>query len=428
MKLKPLFAAALLVAATNIASAQKVWTLQECIDYAMENNIALQMSQISYQSGLEDTEQAKASMLPTVSASSSQGLSNYPSGNNNTYTGSYGINANMTIFNGGKLRNAYKQAQAYNTIDSLAVEQSKMELKAEITQAYINCLYAKEAVTAAKSTALASQAQRDRGEQMKNAGSISRVDLAQLESQYYSDNYQITVAENSLESYKLQLKQLLELDIMEDIEVSEFEASDEEVLAALDPKSTVYANALENLPQIKSGEYELQAAELSQKQAEAGVLPTIGLNAGIGSGNNSVSNDSFGDQLKNNFNESIGASISIPIFSARQNRTAINKAKLAYQNAELSRKNTEKTVLKTVESTYLNAISSQGQFVAAREKEKYAQESYELTSEQFKVGRRNIVELITAQNELTNATQSAIQAKYTALLNMRMLDIYQGKL
>ena len=431
MNFKPILAAGLLLAAVS-AGAQdaslKVWTLEECIAYADTNNISLKMSRNTYASGLESTGQAKAAMLPSVSANVSQGVSNSPAAGTTSYNGSYGISAGMTLWNGGRLRNSLLQQQALNTVDSLSVEENRMSLKADITQAYINCLYAAESVKAAESSLEASKAQRDRAEQLLKVGTISKVDFAQLQSQYVSEQYKLTTAQNSHATCLLQLKQLLELDIMDEILLADFEADESEVLAPIPDKAAVYADAMNTMPQVLSGEYSTKAAEYSLKQAEAGMLPSVGLNAGVQTGNGSVSSESFGTQLGNNFGESIGLSVSIPIFSNRQNRTAVNKARLALENTRLSQRNTEKTVLKAVESAYLDATAAQLQYVAAREKEKYARESYDLTYEQFGVGRKNTVELITAQNELTSAVQGAIQAKYTALMNRRILEIYQGKI
>lgn len=123
----------------------------------------------------------------------------------------------------------------------------------------------------------------------------------------------------------------------------------------------------------------------------------------------------------------MGLTLSIPIFSNRKNRTAVNKARLAAENSRLTWLDLKKTLLEEVEGAYLDAVSAQSQYVAAAEKERYAQQSYELTSEQFAVGMKNTVEVLTAQNELTAARQEVLQAKYMALLNIELLNIYQGR-
>ena len=417
----------------QLAAAQdslKVWTLGECLDYALENNIQLRQSRNDSLSGIEDTGEAKAALFPSLTASVTQGFTNYPSSNvtdRNSYTGTYGLNAGMTLYEGGKLRTAVKRQQVQNRIDALSVEESANDIRIAIVQAYMQCLYAAEAVTVNRSTADASKARRDRAEAMWQAGSISKVDFAQLESQYASDEYQVVVASASLDNYKLQLKQLLELDITEEMNLAAPAIQESEVLSALPAKAEIYATALDAMPEIKRGELAVESAELGIRQARAGFFPSVSLSAGIGTGHMSGGSFESGSQVWNRFNENVGLSVSIPIFSNRKNRTAVNKARIAVSNSLLERQSLEKELLREVESAYLDAVSAQSQYVAAREKQRYAQQSCDLTDEQFRVGMKNTVELITAQNELTAARQEVLQAKYMALLNIELLDIYQGK-
>lgn len=408
----------------------KVWTLQTCLDYALENNIQLQQSRNDYLSGLEDTREAKAALLPSLAVSATQGYTNYPSSNaenNNSYTGTYGINAGLTLYEGGKLRTAVKEQRLQNRIDALSVAESANDIRIAIVEAYMQALYAAEAVEVAAGTAEVSRAQRDRAEQMWQAGSISKVDFAQLESQYASDLYQVVVARSSLDDYKLQLKQLLELDITEEMNLAAPAEGEETVLQALPAKTDIYATALDAMPQIERGWLGVETAELGIREARAGFYPSVSLTAGLGTGHMTGGGFQPGSQVWNRFNENVALSVSIPIFSNRKNRTAVNKARIAASNSRLEQLGLEKELLRKVKSAYLDAISSQSRYTAARQKERYARQSYDLTDEQFRVGRKNTVELITAQNELSSARQEVLQAKYMALLNIRLLDIYQGR-
>lgn len=262
---------------------------------------------------------------------------------------------------------------------------------------------------------------------MWRTGSISKVDFAQIESQYVSDEYQVVVARTTLDNYKLQLKQLLELDITDEMELAAPAAGEDKVVTALPQKTEIYATALDVMPEIRRGDLSIEAAELEVRQARAGFLPSVSLTAGIGTGYMSGCAFESGSQIWNRFNENVGLSLNIPIFSNRRNRTAVNKARISVSNSRLERLNLEKTLLREVETAYLDAVSAQSQYTAAVEKRRYAQESYDLTDEQFRVGMKNTVELITAQNELASARLEVLQAKYVALLNMALLDIYQGR-
>ena len=414
----------------DTTTLSKIWTLDECLRYALENNIQLRQSRNDYLSGIEDTKEAKAAMLPSLTASTMQGFTNYPSTNvsdRNTYTGTYGIDAGLTLYEGGKLRTTVKQQQLQNRIDELSVAESENDIRIAIVQAYLQALYAAEAVAVAANTAEVSQAQRDRAEELWKAGSISRVDFAQLESQLASDRYQVTVARTSLDNYRLQLKQLLELDITEEMNLAAPVIQESEVLSALPAKAAIYATALEAMPEIKRGELAVESAELGIRQAQAGFYPSVTLTAGIGTGHMSNGGYESGSQVWNRFNENVGLTLSIPIFSNRKNRTAVNKARLEAENSRLSWQDLQKTLLRDVESAYLDAVSAQSQYRAATEKERYARESFDLTQEQFNLGVKNTIELITAQNEWSSARQEVLQAKYMALLNIELLNIYQGR-
>ncbi len=407
----------------------KVWTLNECLGYALENNIQLRQSRNDYLAGMEDTKQAQAALFPSLTASTSQGYTNYPSSNavdKSSYTGTYGLEASMTLYGGGRLRTAVKQQKVQNQIDELMIEEAGNDIRIAIVEAYMQCLYAAEAVTVNRSTADASKLQRDRAEQMWLNGSISKVDFAQLESQYASDEYQVVVARTSLDNYLLQLKQLLELDITDEIQLATPQTDEAAVLHPLSAKTEIYARALDAMPEIARGSLAVEAARLGIKEARAGYLPTLSLSASVGTGHMSGNSFESGSQVWNRFNENIGVTLSIPIFSNRANRTAVNKAKLAVANSELEWLDLKKNLLQQVESAYLDAVSAQAQYQAAAEQQRYAQQSYELTSEQFAVGMKNTVELITAQNDLTTARHAVLQAKYMALLNIELLNIYQG--
>lgn len=431
-RLLPILLCSLLLSGLRNATAQeasKTWTLQECLDYAYQNNIQVRQSRNNQLSGIEDTKQAKAALFPSLVASTTQSYTNYPSSevtDNNSYTGTYGITAGMTIFEGGKLRTEVKRQKVQNQMDALSVEESVNDIRIAIVQAYMQCLYAADAVRINRSTAEASKAQRDRAEEMLRTGSISRVDFAQLQSQYSSDEYQIVVAGSTLDNYKLQLKQLLELDIMEEMNPAVPGVKEENVLKALPPKNEVYETALKVMPQIRRGELGIEVAKLEEKSARAGFFPSISLSASVGTGHMSNNDFESGSQIWNRFNENVGLTLNIPIFSNRKNRTAVNKAKIALNDSYLEWTSLQKELLRNVESAYLDAVSAQAQYLSAREKEKYARESYELTSEQFRVGVKNTVELITAQNEYSAAQQQVLQAKYLTLLSIELLNIYQG--
>ena len=281
------------------------WTLQRCLDYALENNIQVRQSRVSELSGLEDTELAKAQLFPSLSASVSQSFVNYPSGDatdNNSYSGNYNLNANWTLFDGGRRTKEIKRSKLQNEVDKLSTEETEDNIQIAIVQAYLQVMYAMESVRINENTVETAKAERDRAEELYKAGSISSVDLAQLESQYSSDKYQLVVAKNSLDNYKLQLKQLLELDILDEIKLDMPDIAEEHILTPLPDKEIIYMTSLEVMPQIRSSELSIEMAELEKQKAKSSYWPTLSMNAGVGTGHISGTDYNFGNKIWKNFN------------------------------------------------------------------------------------------------------------------------------
>lgn len=420
----------------------KQWTLRNCIDYALEHNITIRRNRINVESTQEDVKTAKADFLPSLSGNISQRIVNRPnsasgtiiSGDNITtsesktsYNGSYGIDANWTVYNGSKRVNTLKQQQLNSRIAELTVDESENSIEENITQLYVQILYSAEAVKVNESTLEVSRKEFERGQELFNAGSIASSDLAQLEAQVSNDNYQLVTSQTTLQNYKLQLKQLLELD--GDFEMDLFlpPLDDSSVLIPLPTKDDVYQTALNLRPEIESGKLNIEASDMNIKISRAGYIPSLSLSAGIGTTNANGNDFSFSEQVKQNWNNSIGLTLSIPIFDKRQTKSAVNKAKLQRQTSELDLMDNQKTLYKTIESLWLSANSAQQQYVAATQKLKSTQASYALVSEQFNLGMKNTVELLTEKNNLLSAQQETLQAKYTAILNAGLLRFYQGE-
>ena len=406
------------------------WDLATCLDYALAHNIQVKKSRVALLESQENTREAKAQLFPSLGAAVTQGFVNYPSTGataNNSYSGNYSVTANWKLFDGGQRIRQIEQQKLRDDVEESAIRESENDIQIAITKTYLQILYAYEAVRINENTLEVSDAQRKRAAGLLAAGSIARSDYAQLEAQYSTDKYQLVVARTNLDDYKLQLKQLLELDITQHIDVVIPELDDADVLAPLPDKETIYRTSLAVMPEIKSSRLNTGIAELEIKKAKAAYWPTISLNAGIGTGHLSGTGYTYGSQLWDKFNESVGLTVSIPIFTNRSNKTAVQLAKLQHINSRLDELNTQKELLKTVEGYYLDATSAQNQFVAAGEKLKAVEESYRLASEQFDLGMKNTLELLTEKNNLLNAQQEVLQSKYMAILNIRLLDFYQDK-
>ena len=419
------------------------WTLKNCIDYALTQNIQLKKSKIALESSQVDSKSARAKLFPSLSFGSTQQYINtpFPEGNSldnyvvtgskgsskNSYTGNYSLRSSMTLYNGGKLRNNIKSSKLQEQVQQYSVEEEIDNIETSITESFLQILYAQESVKINEETVALSILQCDRGKALLDVGSISQSDYAQLESQYSSDKYQLVLSQTTLESNIQTLKQLLEMNMTETLSISTPILEAHDVLTPLPGKEEVYQSALNFIPSIQSGKLGIDIAKLEHKNAKAGYYPTLDLSASVGTGHISGSDSNFGQQMKNKLNESIGLTLSIPIFSNRENKSAVEKAKLQISEAELEYLNAQKELQKTIEDIYLDATSSQAQYAAAIEQVKASKTSYNLAQEQFNLGMKNTVELLTEKNNFLSAQQEMLQAKYMAILNAQLLRFYQGK-
>jgi outer membrane protein len=408
------------------------WNLSNCINYAMQQNISIRKNRITAEGTSVDIKTAKAALFPSLSFSTSHDyvnrqLTNNTSQSKNSYSGSYGFDASWTVYNGGQLQKTVKQEKLNNRIAELTVTQTENEIEISITQTYVQILYAAESVSINESTVKLSEAQRDRGKELLAAGSIAQSDYAQLESECSTDKYQLVTAQATLQNYKLQLKQLLELDGEAEMNLSMPVLSDEDALTPLPTKTDVFNAALTFRPEIEASKLTVQTSELGIEIARAGYLPTLSLTAGTGTSHTNGSDYTFSQQIKNGWNNSVGVTLSVPIFNNRKTKSAVEKAKLETQTSKLEMLDEQKTLFKTIEGYWLDANSAQQSFVAANENLRSTQVSYDLINEQFNLGMKNTVELLTEKNNLLSAKQEVLQAKYMAILNTQLLHFYQGE-
>ena len=431
--------AALLLVAAPLATQAKQWSLKDCIDYALANNISLQKTQLTKASAQEDYLQSKAALLPSLSASTNQSVNYTPwvasgiSGDSFSrasidkvyYNGNYSVSGNYTIWNGNKNHNQIKLNKLAAEAADLDSATQAIKLQEQIAQLYVQILYSTEAIQVNKESYQSSLQNEERGKEMVKIGKMSQADLAQLTAQRAQDEFNIVQAESNVKDYKRQLKELLQITSDEAFDIEIPNTTDEMALAAVPALNGIYEAALDNRPEFKTFQNQLAQNDLSIKIAKAGKLPTISANGGITTSNTSMNSTSLGKQLKTNFNVGGGIGVSIPLFENRSTKTQVNKALIQRESIQLDLKNQQTQLYSTIENYWLQATTNQSQFKAAKVSSESAQTSYNLLSEQFKLGLKNIVELRTGKDNLLKAKQNELQAKYLAILNINMLKFYK---
>lgn len=417
------------------------WTLKDCIDYALANNISLRKTKLQEYSALEDVKQSQSVLLPSLSFSTSQNgtYRPWPEAGKATvdngyvqssidkiyYSVSYSVNGNWTVWNGGRNTNTVK-------LNKLAAEQARLDsaetansIQEQIAQLYVQILYSNDAINVCKESLETSKINENRGKDMFEVGKISKADLAQLTAQRAQDEFNVIEAESNMRNYKRQLKQLLQITDDEEFDIAIPQTTDEMALCEIPALNEVYAATLNIRPEIKNAKLGIESSDLSIKIAKAQKLPTIDLNAGVSTNTTTMSDNKWGQQLKNNVNVGAGFTVSIPLFDNRSSKTAVNKAKIQRENYILELRDKQTTLYSTVENYWLQAVINQNKFKAAKVSTESAKASYELLSEQFALGLKNIVELMTGKNNLLTAQQNELQSKYLAILNIDMLKFYE---
>ena len=421
-------------------SAQKTWTLEDCINYAMQNNITLKKSKLQRQSAAEDVKQSKAALLPSLNASTNQSLGYRPwqdsgtttvtNGTVNTkvnksyYNGSYGLNASWTVWNGGRNTNQVKLNELSAQQAELSEAETANSIQEKIAQLYVQILYLTEAVNVDKASLETSKKNEERGHEMVEVGKMSKADLAQLSAQRASDEYAIVEAQSQLATYKLQLKQLLELTDEQVFEIVVPQTTDAQALADIPSLMSVYEQALTTRPEMQNAQLAIKSSDISINVAKAGKLPTLSMTGGVGTSTNSLSNKGWGNQFKTNVDASVGASVSLPLVDQRQTKTNIAKARLQKEQALLDLQDKQKQLYQTIEGYWLDAQTNQQKFRAAKTTVESEQQSYDLLQEQFSLGLKNIVELMTGKDRLLTSQQNLLQSKYMTILSLQLLRFY----
>ncbi len=424
------------------AGAQTAWNLEQCIEHALKNNIQIQKNRISEQEGEVALWQDKGALFPSLSFSTSHSMGYRPfeegtnivqngqvtnTKNKVTYQGSYGLNANWTVWNGGVNQKNVERQKVQNEISKLTTEQSERTIQEQIAQLYVQIMYTKEAIIVNEKLEKTAQSQYERGVEMMNQGQLAKADVVQLEAQLSSARYDVTSSQTQLLNYKRQLKALLELDLNTDFDVSGQIPTDEQVLALIPSAQDAYAKALESRPEIKSAQLAIDAADMQLDIAKRGFYPTIGISASMGDSHYSASRNDVGKQMKDNLNLSAGVTLSVPVFDNRRNRSNVKTAKLEQANSKLDLQDKKNALSSTIEQYWINANSNQQNFLAAKDRVKSQEASYELLNEQFQNGLKNTVEVLQGRDHVISAEQDLLQSKYTTLLNVQLLKFYTGE-
>jgi outer membrane protein len=430
MKTFYIAAAAILVSSTALAS--QPWTLDSCISYALSHNIDIRARSLESRSAELDVTEAKDKFLPQVSAGANQTF-NFGRGltSANTYadrnTSEFGWNVGLSLplFQGLSAKRQLDYARANLSAMLENIEAAKDDVTLQVMSQYLQVLYCGELLDVAKEQVRISTVELERQQVLFEAGKIPELDLTQARSQLAQDQLTEVTSANDRRIALVDLAHLLQITDLTDFEIAPL--SDEQTL--LPDAATIYANALGINHAIKASELNIATADRQISLAKTGYIPRLSLNAGLSSAYYKISgieNPSFARQMRDNFNKSIGFTLSIPIFDAFSTRNAVRKAQVQRLNAELQYENATTTLNKAIQQAYYQAEAASAKLSAGITAREAAREAMDAMQEKYNFGRANATEFEQAKTTYIKASAEAVQAKYEALLRMRILQFYNS--
>lgn len=410
------------------------WTLQQCIDHALANNIQVKKAVLTEQSAGYDLDQQRYNRLPSVSANSALNVSNGNAVdpitsdfvNQNILSNSYGVSGQVSLFQGGRLNLLIEQNELLVAQSALYREQAENSIVLNVLQGYLQVLYYHEGVAIARNALTTSEAQLAQAQVKFDNGAIAQLDLAELQSAHASAAYSVTTAQNQYRQQLLQLKQLLELDPAVDFRIQPVALAD--LQPAIPDQQAVFAAAAAALPDLKIFEEQDRILNKALAISRAGHLPTLSLNAGLSTGYTNTRNYGFESQLNNNLSPQAGLTLSIPLFAKFQNRTNVAQARIDIEQNTLDRVDAGKTLYATIENAWQNATASEAQQAAAQVSSTNAELAFTLASKKLEFGGLTAAELTVSRNSYLSAEQSLLQARYLTSLYTMLLQFYQGTL
>ncbi len=410
----------------------KNWSLADCITYALENNITIKEAALTKKSADVNLKVAEYARYPSLSASASQNATNGTSIDPITsnyvsqviHSTNVGVGTQLTLFKGNSLNNTVKQNELLVKQNELFVSEAKNNILLSVTEAYLQALYYKEAISVAENTVASSQEQIAQADKKFKAGSIAKLDVADLQTQLSNDQVTLITAKNNYRQQLISLKQLLELDPLSDFDIETPDLPEAQLITP-DLKS-VYETAVANMPEIASAKTQIDISNLLLKKAKSRFLPTLSLNAGIYSGYTSTQDINFWTQMDGNFYQTVGLQLSIPIFSNYSNKASAENAKIDIEKAKIASVSASKQLYLKIESAWQNAQSAQSQLESATALKSSSQMAYEMAQKKADAGSLSSPDLIVSKNTYLIAQQQYLQAKFSVALYYQLLQFYQG--
>ena len=431
--------AACLGAGVAAQAQQGPWSLSQCIDYALEHNLSVKQSALAVEQREVDLNTAKGRRLPGFTASASENLSfgrgltedNTYSDNTNTSSTSFTLGGEIPIFQGFDITNGIKISKLNLAAATADLEKARDDIRVAVAQAYVQILYNRELLRVAAEQVSHDGQLLEQVRERRQAGLVSDAEVSAQQATLAQSRQSQIQAEGNLRMALLELTQLLELPSPEGFNIVVPEVGDPSRTLLMRPES-IYEEAVAVKPVVEAARLNADAAALGVDRAKGAYLPRLSLNGGIGSNyytnsNSPVPLPNFGTQMKKNFSQSLGLSLSIPIFQRMSARNGVRTAEISLKSQQIQLENVKKALYKEIQQAYYNAVTAQARYTGSQEAAASARQHYELTEEKYKVGKAGVTDYNDARNNWLRAESEHIQARYQCLYQAKILDFYRGE-
>lgn len=417
---------------------QELWSLQECIAYALENNIIIKQQQLNTAYNENLAGQAKSELLPNLNAGASNNYSFGRSLNNlNVYENvnatqlSGYVSSNITLFNGFILQNSIRQSKLNLQAAIHEMQKTKDDIILNIAASYLEILFAEELAQITEAQTEVSKQQIERTEKLVDAGSLARGALLEIEAQLAREELQLVNDQNRIQLAYLNLYQLLDLPIEKSFKIEKPKLPEIKAHVTMTNSFDVFTNAINTRPEIKAAQLRVESAKRQLNISKGYNYPSLSLGGSYNNQyyniiNSEIPQSSFKDQLKNNSRYGFGLSLNIPIFNRSQVKYSVSNSMLQIQDYEYQLQTARNVLRKEIEQAYTNALAALNKYISSEKAVTSMEESFRYTEEKYNVGMINTVEYNQNKNYLTAAQSELLQARYEFIFRAKILDFYNG--
>ncbi len=421
----------LVICSVSFSFSQKKWSLQECVDYALENNIQIKQAKLNTEYAKEDITIAKSRLLPLVTADGSQNFGVGYQYNRINPSSNFGVSASADIYNGGRNKLNITQVENQLFINKLDLDILQSNISLQIANNYLNALLNKENIKVAKEQINITTIQLNKMQELIDAGVNPRADLLDIQATLAQNKEQLVQAENALDLALLNLAQLIQIS-PEGFDIQNVQIDLDKAVLLYNNTNDIYQTALKSRPEIHKAEIQIENADLNIKSAKTSLLPSVSLRYGLNtsyayrvSGDGAF--DRIFEQYNQNHNHNIGISARYTIFDGKANKARIHQAKINKLIVSESLNDEKLRLRETIERAFLDTKSSLKQYESSLTSLKAQQEAFNIAEERYKLGAMNSFDFDLVKSRLFNAKVAVIHAKYNFIFKTKVLDYYNNK-